>query len=182
MYAGEAAGYLLQDPQEAALVNGGDIPNSTPLVTAAAGTIPALQIPLVIQDKTFVPANPVEAPVYSVAVLAPGSNYNLLSTTVSFINGLCSTRPIAFPVIGNTSNGFGTVILNGMLVGITLTSGGSLQCAPDVVIADSSLAGTGAAAFASLATLGQQDPTWVGEPRILADPTEMGISGSRTLT
>ncbi len=159
VYAGEAAGYLLQDPQEAALVNGGDIPNSTPLVTAAAGTIPALQIPLVIQDKTFVPANPVEAPVYSVAVLAPGSNYNLLSTTVSFINGLCSTRPIAFPVIGNTSNGFGTVILNG-IVGITLTSGGSCSAPPDVVIADSSLAGTGAAAFASLATLGQQDPTW----------------------
>lgn len=42
VYAGEAAGYLVQDPTEAALV--------------ANGTIPATQIPLVIQDKTFVPS------------------------------------------------------------------------------------------------------------------------------
>ncbi len=41
VYAGEAAGYLLQDPTEQALV--------------AQGLIPADQIPLIIQDKTFVP-------------------------------------------------------------------------------------------------------------------------------
>jgi len=41
VYAGEAAGYLIQDPVEQALV--------------ANGTIPADQIPLVIQDRTFVP-------------------------------------------------------------------------------------------------------------------------------
>jgi len=41
VYAGEAAGYLIQDPTEQALV--------------ANGTIPADQIPLVIQDRTFVP-------------------------------------------------------------------------------------------------------------------------------
>lgn len=40
-YAGLAAGYLLTDPTEQALV--------------AAGTIPANQVPLIIQDKTFVP-------------------------------------------------------------------------------------------------------------------------------
>jgi PKD repeat protein/FtsP/CotA-like multicopper oxidase with cupredoxin domain len=40
VYVGEAAGYLIQDPTEAGLVT--------------AGTIPATQIPLVIQDKTFV--------------------------------------------------------------------------------------------------------------------------------
>jgi FtsP/CotA-like multicopper oxidase with cupredoxin domain len=43
VYAGEAAAYLVQDPVEQALV--------------AAGTIPADQIPLVIQDRTFVPDN-----------------------------------------------------------------------------------------------------------------------------
>jgi FtsP/CotA-like multicopper oxidase with cupredoxin domain len=43
VYAGEAAGYLLQDSTEAALVS--------------SGVIPADQIPLVIQDKTFVPDN-----------------------------------------------------------------------------------------------------------------------------
>jgi FtsP/CotA-like multicopper oxidase with cupredoxin domain len=41
VYAGEAAGYLIQDPTETALVN--------------SGVIPADQIPLVIQDRTFVP-------------------------------------------------------------------------------------------------------------------------------
>ena len=41
VYAGVAAGYLLSDPTEAAMV--------------AAGTLPAEQIPLVIQEKTFVP-------------------------------------------------------------------------------------------------------------------------------
>lgn len=41
VYAGEAAGYLVQDPVEQGLVTD--------------GTIPADQVPLVIQDKTFVP-------------------------------------------------------------------------------------------------------------------------------
>ncbi len=44
VYAGEAAGYLIQDPAELALVT--------------AGTIPAAQIPLVIQDKSFVDGDP----------------------------------------------------------------------------------------------------------------------------
>jgi FtsP/CotA-like multicopper oxidase with cupredoxin domain len=43
VYAGEAAGYLLQDPTELKLI--------------ADGIIPADQIPLIIQDKTFVPDN-----------------------------------------------------------------------------------------------------------------------------
>jgi FtsP/CotA-like multicopper oxidase with cupredoxin domain len=50
VYVGEAAGYLIQDPVEQALVNGGTVNGRT----YAAGTIPADQIPLVIQDKTFV--------------------------------------------------------------------------------------------------------------------------------
>ena len=41
VYAGEAAGYLIGDDKEKALVN--------------AGIIPADQIPLVVQDRTFVP-------------------------------------------------------------------------------------------------------------------------------
>jgi FtsP/CotA-like multicopper oxidase with cupredoxin domain len=41
VYAGEAAGYLISDSTEAALVS--------------SGTIPAAQIPLIIQDRTFVP-------------------------------------------------------------------------------------------------------------------------------
>jgi FtsP/CotA-like multicopper oxidase with cupredoxin domain len=43
VYSGEAAGYLVQDPTERALV--------------ASGVIPADEIPLVIQDKTFVPGS-----------------------------------------------------------------------------------------------------------------------------
>jgi len=61
VYAGEAAGYLLSDPVERELINGNTnvaaaqraIPQ-----TVKAGTIPATQIPLVIQDKTFVPSTP----------------------------------------------------------------------------------------------------------------------------
>jgi len=45
VYAGEAAGYLLQDQAEAALVAAGTLP----------GTVATDQIPLVVQDKTFVP-------------------------------------------------------------------------------------------------------------------------------
>ena len=47
VYAGEAAGYLLQDSAEAGLVS--------------SGAIPADQIPLVIQDKTFVDATTIAA-------------------------------------------------------------------------------------------------------------------------
>ena len=52
VYAGEAAGYLIQDHVELALVNGGTVDGRT----FTAGTIPAAMIPLVIQDKTFVDA------------------------------------------------------------------------------------------------------------------------------
>jgi FtsP/CotA-like multicopper oxidase with cupredoxin domain len=58
VYAGEAAGYLLTDTVEQTLINGGTItpPNGTP-VTVSAGTLPDIGIPLIIQDKTFVPDN-----------------------------------------------------------------------------------------------------------------------------
>jgi len=58
VYAGSAAGYLLQDPVEATLVNGGTITppvGAAAPVTVAPGTIPANQYALVIQDKTFIP-------------------------------------------------------------------------------------------------------------------------------
>jgi FtsP/CotA-like multicopper oxidase with cupredoxin domain len=51
VYAGEAAGYLLSDPVEQKLISGGVIGTTT----VAPGTVPAEQIPLIIQDKTFVP-------------------------------------------------------------------------------------------------------------------------------
>ena len=41
VYAGEAAGYMIQDDAEKALIASGDIPKD--------------EIPLIIQDKTFVP-------------------------------------------------------------------------------------------------------------------------------
>jgi FtsP/CotA-like multicopper oxidase with cupredoxin domain len=57
VYAGEAAPYILQDPIEQTLVNGGTIPANAyhAALTVPASTIPTEQIPLVIQDKTFVP-------------------------------------------------------------------------------------------------------------------------------
>jgi FtsP/CotA-like multicopper oxidase with cupredoxin domain len=55
VYAGEAAPFILQDPVEQILVNGGTITTNGVTVSAAPSTIPTEQIPLVIQDKTFVP-------------------------------------------------------------------------------------------------------------------------------
>lgn len=52
-YAGMEAGYFVTDPTEQALVSGGTVNG----VTFAAGTLPAEQIPLIIEDKTFVPSN-----------------------------------------------------------------------------------------------------------------------------
>jgi FtsP/CotA-like multicopper oxidase with cupredoxin domain len=60
VYAGEAAGYLLSDPVEQELVKGNTtIPAAQRKIPTKVkpGTIPATQIPLVIQDKTFVPAS-----------------------------------------------------------------------------------------------------------------------------
>jgi FtsP/CotA-like multicopper oxidase with cupredoxin domain len=62
VYAGEAAGYLVTDPVEQTLINGGIITTTTgTTMTVPAGTIPADQIPLIIQDKTFVDASTIAA-------------------------------------------------------------------------------------------------------------------------
>jgi FtsP/CotA-like multicopper oxidase with cupredoxin domain len=52
-YAGLEAGYLVTDAIEQTLINGGTIG----AVNVAKGTIPSDQIPLIIEDKTFVSAN-----------------------------------------------------------------------------------------------------------------------------
>lgn len=57
VYAGEAAGYVLQDPVEQALVNGGQFKANGTTVTVPASTIPTEQVPLIIQDKSFVPTD-----------------------------------------------------------------------------------------------------------------------------
>lgn len=56
VYAGEAAGYLITDPVEEGLINNGTLPNICP----GGGTAVCeyrYGIPLIIQDKTFVPQN-----------------------------------------------------------------------------------------------------------------------------
>jgi FtsP/CotA-like multicopper oxidase with cupredoxin domain len=57
VYAGEAAPYVLRDDVETALVKGGDIVANGTTVTVAPSTVPTEEIPLVIQDKTFVPGD-----------------------------------------------------------------------------------------------------------------------------
>ena len=54
VYAGAAAGYVVTDPVEKALINGGPVPGTS--ISVPAGTIPSTEIPLIIQDKTFVPS------------------------------------------------------------------------------------------------------------------------------
>jgi FtsP/CotA-like multicopper oxidase with cupredoxin domain len=52
VYAGEAAPYVLQDQVEKDFTNGTNVSGANP---TAAKVIPTTEIPLVIQDKTFVP-------------------------------------------------------------------------------------------------------------------------------
>jgi FtsP/CotA-like multicopper oxidase with cupredoxin domain len=62
VYGGMAAGYLLTDATEQALIAGGTVSYKDPTgttrsATFTAGTLPDIGIPLVIQDRTFVPNN-----------------------------------------------------------------------------------------------------------------------------
>ena len=59
VYAGEAAGYLIVDPQEEALITARTIPNICAGSETTPGTLCEYKygIPLVVQDKTFVPAD-----------------------------------------------------------------------------------------------------------------------------
>ena len=152
VYAGEAAGYLLQDQYEMDLVNGTNLTKINPLGLKA---IPATEIPLVIQDKTFVPPNPATTTVYSVPLLELGSGYT--NPSVSFTGG-CAVEPVGTVNFGTTTDPFGQYIY-GAVLGINLTSYGSgCTSGPSVTISDPT--GTGAVAFAYVATLSQQDPTW----------------------
>jgi len=85
VYAGEAAGYVIEDPIEHALINGSD-PGTT--LTFTAGTIPADEIPLVIQDKTFVDGNPA-SPTY------------VLNTDPTWAWGTQPGQPTGTPVTGD---------------------------------------------------------------------------------
>jgi FtsP/CotA-like multicopper oxidase with cupredoxin domain len=79
VYAGEAAGYLLSDSTEAELV--------------AKGVIPADQIPLVIQDKTFVdPAN--------IRVQDPTWNWGTGAAT-TYTDSTGKTMPLLTPMLGD---------------------------------------------------------------------------------
>ena len=55
VYAGEAAGYLITDAAEESLINNGTLPNICGAATSQC--VYRYGIPLVIQDKTFVPQN-----------------------------------------------------------------------------------------------------------------------------
>ena len=58
-YAGEASGYLITDPAEEALITARDIPNICPGSETTPGILCEYKygIPLIVQDKTFVPAD-----------------------------------------------------------------------------------------------------------------------------
>jgi FtsP/CotA-like multicopper oxidase with cupredoxin domain len=80
VYAGVAAGYLLTDPVDMTLINGGtitykDAAGNTQNVPVAPGTLPDLGIPLIIQDKTFVPS------AVQLAAQDPTWNWGVLPTS-----------------------------------------------------------------------------------------------------
>ena len=156
VYAGEAGGYLIQDQVETDLTTGTNVSGVfTAAGLAPAPVVPSVEIPLIIQDKTFVPPSPTGAPVYSVPMLENGSGYT--TATVTFSGGGCTTLPSATASVGLMTNPWGQFV-PGAVTGITLVSGG-VGCQSDPVVTITGN-GTGAAAYASLATLSQQDPTW----------------------
>jgi FtsP/CotA-like multicopper oxidase with cupredoxin domain len=56
VYAGGAAGYVIRDAMEQALINGGAVGGRTFLANTIPGAVAGEEIPLIIQDKTFVNA------------------------------------------------------------------------------------------------------------------------------
>ena len=156
VYVGEASGYLITDQIDTDLTSGSNVSGvfTKAGITTPTPLIPADQIPLIIQDKSFVPQNPQSTTVYSVPVLSGGEGYS--TATVSFAGG-CTTLPTATANIGDALDDFGQLIL-GTVTDITLTSAGS-GCTSDPLVTITGN-GTGATAFASIATLSQQDPTW----------------------
>ena len=87
-------------------------------------------------------------------MLSGGEGYT--SATVVFSGG-CVGTPAATTTIGDEVDPFGQLI-QGAITGITLTNAGS-GCTSDPIVTITGN-GTGAMAFASVATLSQEDPTW----------------------
>jgi FtsP/CotA-like multicopper oxidase with cupredoxin domain len=131
VYAGEAAPYVVRDAAEQGLIDAGLLPSG------------AAEFPLVIQDKSFVPAS--SAPVQGVSLAEGGENYTSPSVVISGGGGTGATAA--------------ATVTAGVITGIALTNGGSgYTSAPTVTINDPT--GTGAFATAYVAVLGAQDPTW----------------------
>ncbi len=147
VYAGEAAGYLIQDEVEDALVNGGAVGNRT----FSAGTIPADQIPLVIMDKTFVDETTIGAtdPTWNWgmgSVATPG-----VVTWITVNNGGSGYDPGAPPAVtiteGENMSASAQAVVSSVITAISLgapNNGGSGYFSPIVMIDD--ISGSGAAA------------------------------------
>jgi len=157
VYSGQAGAYLVLDPiEEAALKNGG-IPGTIVTSPTTGGIVSAdlaHLIPLVIQDKTFVP--PVGVSPTNATATATTDGSGGIATIVPVNAG--SGYPVAPAVSitdtapGTGAGAAGTAILgaNGSIASITVTSPGSGYTAPVVTI-DASR-GTG---------LRGMDPNWL---------------------
>jgi FtsP/CotA-like multicopper oxidase with cupredoxin domain len=157
VYAGEASAMVIRDNVETDMMAGTN--NSTVFTNAGVAPTPVIpsgdaEIPLVIQDKTFVPQNPASTTIYSIPLLENGSGYTTAS--VSFSGG-CSVEPTANATVGDMMDPYGQYI-TGAVTAITIVTPGS-GCTSDPVVTITGN-GSGAVAFASVATLSQQDPTW----------------------
>src|SRR5664279_644434 len=106
VYIGEAAGYLIQDQAELDLINGTNV--SGIFATIPPKSIPAIEIPLVIQDKTFVPPSfAAGTTIYNVNLLESGEGYT--TAAVSFTGG-CAVEPTATASVGLMVDPFGQFI------------------------------------------------------------------------
>ncbi|WP_197084191.1 multicopper oxidase domain-containing protein [Desulfovibrio sp. TomC] len=143
VYAGEAAGYLVRDDVEKSLASQGIIP---PL---------AEDIPLVIQDRTFVDSA-VAKPVYSVALLSGGTGYSTTTAPTVVIDPPTTPGGVQATATATVDS------TTGAISALTLTAKGSGYTAPPTVTITDAPGGTGsgAGAYAFVNSILATDPTW----------------------
>jgi len=136
VYAGEAAGYLIRDDVEQGLI--------------ASGIIPAEEIPLVFEDKTFVDEATIQTtdPTWNWgtgAVIGTG-----VITFINVIDGGSGYTSVPAVAITDATgvNATATAVVSSVVTRIDVTNGGAGYVAPIVMIDD--ITGSGATAEATI--------------------------------
>ena len=150
VYAGEAAGYLIRDDVEQNLIDTGIIPGTNSSGTTVMGG----EIPLVIEDKTFVDANTIDItdPTWNWGTGAADAAHTGVITFVTVTDGGSGYDTLNPPAVnitdGTGSGATANAVINSVVTSIDVTNGGSGYISPIVMIDDPT--GSGATAEATV--------------------------------